>query len=89
MKKLDEPNPIRLSDPNEFRDLVAEVVTQELDKRAASAYIAQAAVKLPFDDRARFTEAVEIELMPLHEGNFAQYRVRPSIFRAWQVVRSV
>ena len=34
----------------------------------------------------RFREAAERELLSLHEGNFARYRVRPSEFEAWQEV---
>lgn len=85
-QKLGEPDPLRLTYRFEIRDLIAAVITQQLDKRAAGEYIAQAAAKLPIADRARFTEAVEIELMSLHEGNFARYRVRPSAFKAWQQV---
>ncbi len=38
------------------------------------------------EDRARFTEIVEDELIGMHEGNFARYQVRPSEFKAWQDV---
>jgi len=33
--------------------------------------------------KARFIEAVETELLSLHEGNFARYKVRPSEFYRW------
>jgi hypothetical protein len=36
------------------------------------------------EDRERFAELTEAELVSLHEGNFARYRVRPSEFAAWQ-----
>jgi len=35
-------------------------------------------------DRERFIEVVETELLSLHEGNFARYRVRPSEFENWR-----
>ena len=85
---LGEPDPFRVIYRNEIRDLVAEVVTQQLDKRAAARHIGYAAAKLPVSDSSRFSEAVEIELMSLHEGNFARYRVRPSVFASWQAVWS-
>ncbi|MCU0373921.1 MAG: Fic family protein [Chitinophagaceae bacterium] len=85
-QKLGEPDPIRLTYRQEIRDLVAAVVTQQLDKRAAGGYISRVAAGLPVADQARFTEAVEVELMSLHEGNFARYRVRPSVFEAWRGV---
>lgn len=35
-------------------------------------------------DRHRFIEIAETELMSLHAGNIARYRIRPSEFMAWQ-----
>ena len=36
--------------------------------------------------RRRFAELAEAELISLHEGNFARYRIRPSEFAAWRQV---
>ena len=33
---------------------------------------------------ARFIEIAETQLMALHEGNIARYRLRPSEYRAWR-----
>lgn len=35
-------------------------------------------------DRKRFIEAVETEIMSLHEGNIARYRLRTSEYGAWR-----
>ena len=35
-------------------------------------------------DKHRFVEVTETELMSLHEGNMARYRLRPSEFEAWR-----
>ena len=37
------------------------------------------------DERARFSEMAESDLLGLHEGNFARLQVRPSEFAAWQI----
>lgn len=34
-------------------------------------------------EREQFRVMVEDELLGLHEGNFARYRIRPSEFEAW------
>ena len=34
-------------------------------------------------EREAFAEIVESELLGLHDGNYARYRIRPSEFRAW------
>jgi hypothetical protein len=38
----------------------------------------------PLEDKERFIQTVEQELINLHEGNFARYFVTPSEFRRWQ-----
>jgi hypothetical protein len=38
------------------------------------------------DERARFREMAEADLLGLHEGNFARHQLRPAEFAAWQEV---
>ena len=38
----------------------------------------------PQEDQMRFIEVVETELMSLHEGNIARYRLRPSEYLTWR-----
>ncbi|MFO8026204.1 MAG: hypothetical protein R6U56_00895 [Opitutales bacterium] len=44
----------------------------------------QAAAEIPEEDREQFIETVEIELLSLHEGNIARYRLRPSELKRWK-----
>jgi hypothetical protein len=37
-------------------------------------------------DAARFLEVVETELLALHEGNIARYKLRPSEYKDWQQI---
>lgn len=41
---------------------------------------------IPAKDTQAFVAAVEIELIGLHEGNFARYKVRPSEYYTWKGV---
>lgn len=34
--------------------------------------------------RARFVELVETEIMSLHEGNIARYKLRPTEYQNWR-----
>lgn len=84
-RSLGEPDPFRLR----YRDLlaraVAEIVRGPMDKKSAIAFIRKTAAKnIIAEDAAKFIEVVETELMSLHAGNFARYRLRPSEFEAWQ-----
>jgi hypothetical protein len=52
----------------------------------AGKLIETTAARLPETDRPRFIEVVETELLSLHPGNMARYRIRPSEFAAWKAV---
>jgi Fic family protein len=86
-QSLGEPDPFRLRYREQIQDLVSEIVRSAHRKADASKEIAaRAAVSIPKEERARFVEVVETELIGLHEGNFARYRLRPSEFFAWKAV---
>jgi len=40
-------------------------------------------MSLPPSDQDKFREVAESELLGLHEGNFARYRIGPAEFAAW------
>ena len=84
-QSLGEPDPLRLRYRALIVGLVAAVVREGLDKKAATALFRQhAAEQLPPGDRARFVEVVETEIMSLHEGNIARYKLRPSEYQSWR-----
>jgi hypothetical protein len=65
---------------------VAEIIKHALLQQVAQKRILAYANQVPEPDRAKFIEVVETELLSLHEGNFARYRIRPSEFTAWKAV---
>lgn len=73
-------------DREDIRALVSAVITQALSKPGAQEWIAAYSDRIPAADRAKFVEVVESEMLNLHEGNIARYRIRPSEFAAWQAV---
>lgn len=84
-QSLGEPDPFRLHYRAQIKEVVAQVVRDCMDKRAASRWIARkAATGIPAHDRHRFIEVVETELRSLHEGNFARYHLRPAEFDKWK-----
>lgn len=84
-QSLGEPDPFRLRYRALNFDTVAEVVRAAMNKQRAIAFVArQARQHLPPADQHRFVEVTETELMSLHEGNMARYRLRPSEFEAWR-----
>ncbi|MBC7682007.1 MAG: Fic family protein, partial [Ferruginibacter sp.] len=84
-QSLGEPDPFRVQYRALVAQVVAEVVRAGLDKTHAIAYVHSfAQTQVPVSDGGHFIEVAETELMSLHEGNIARYRVRPSEYQHWQ-----
>ena len=84
-QSMGEPDPFRFLYRADIGTLVADIVNGGMKKPAAVAAIRKYALeRVPESERARFTEIVEVELMSLHEGNIARYRIRPSRFAVWK-----
>ena len=86
-QSLGEPDPFRLRYREQLRELIAELVRARVGRKDAVARIAAWSKKeIDPGDHKRFAEIAEGELIGLHEGNFARYRIRPSEFAAWRQV---
>ncbi len=83
---LGEPDPFRLKYREQLRAVIREIIMGGLSRADAPGQIKHAASFLPEPDQQRFTEAVETELLSLHDGNFARYQVTPNQYRAWKAV---
>lgn len=88
-QSLGEPDPLKLRYRDQLREIVGGVVRAGMGRKDATAHIARwTHDNIVADDRDTFREMAETELLSLHEGNFARYRIRPSEFQAWQEVWS-
>lgn len=84
---LGDPDPFRLKHRLNLRQIVAEVIRGPLRRRDALAHVTKwTHAHIPQEEQEQFLEVVETELLALHEGNFARYRIRPSEFDTWQKV---
>ncbi len=84
-QSLGEPDPLRLKHRETLREIVQTIVLERLGRKAAFSRIAARSRKyVESDEQDRFREVAENEVLGLHEGNFARYRIRPSQFKAWQ-----
>lgn len=84
-QSLGEPDPFRIRYRALISEMVAAVVRGRLGKVRAIALVQQYALEnVAAADQARIIEVVETQLMSLHEGNMARYRLRPSEFEAWR-----
>lgn len=86
-QSLGEPDPFRLQHRDALREVVGDIVRRRMDKKQASAHVgAWTRDNIDPEERERFQETVESELIGLHEGNFARYRIRPTEFASWRGV---
>jgi len=86
-QSLGEPDPLRLRYRDALKLVVSEVVNKEMSRADAFAFVTMwSESQIDEVDSSDFQVMVEEELLSLHEGNFARYAVRPSVFEAWQRV---
>lgn len=84
-QSLGDPDPFRLQHRQHIAQVVATVVREKLSKPQAISHIRRfAQEQIEVADRDRFIEVVENQLLSLHEGNIARYRLRPSEFHVWR-----
>ncbi|MGA2218143.1 MAG: Fic family protein [Terracidiphilus sp.] len=84
-QSLGEPDPFRFKHSAALREVVARIVRGRNNRASAPSVIAAwADENIGIEDRERFREMAENELLNLHEGNFARYQIRPSEFAAWE-----
>ena len=84
-QSLGEPDPFRMRHREALREVVGTVVRECMDMKQATDYVSTWTRKhIDEQEGERFREIAERELLGLHEGNFARYRIRPSEFTAWQ-----
>ena len=84
-QSLGEPDPFRLKYRQQIIEAVGNVVRVRMGKSDAIRFVQRHAEQhVPEQDRARMIEVIETQLLALHEGSIARYRLRPSEYRAWK-----
>lgn len=83
-QSIGEPDPLRIKYRSEIKEMVTKIVSENFNRGKAIDAIAEKAKTLTTEDQPKFIEAVETELLSLHEGNFARYRIKPSEFKTWK-----
>jgi len=84
IKSVGQPDLFRLKYRNEIQAIITGVIKRGLSKLETSHELDEEARKIPDMDRAKFIEYVETDLLSIHDGNFAKYRVTPKEFNRWK-----
>lgn len=83
-QSLGEPDPFRLRYRENIARLITAIVGACMDKKAAVSAIKEQAVnEIAEQDRDQFLEVMETELINLHAGNIARYRISRLQFARW------
>jgi hypothetical protein len=86
-QSLGEPDPFRLRHRAGLGEVVSEVIRGRMNKKAALAHLSSwTRENIDPTEREQFREIAESELLGLHEGNFARYRISPAEFTDWRQV---
>jgi hypothetical protein len=86
-QSLGEPDPFRFKYRGLITEAVGDVVRGKMGKAQTISFVQRYAVEqVPEQDRARLVEVIETQLLSLHEGSIARYRLRPSEYQAWKTV---
>ena len=84
-QSLGEPDPFRLTHRELIKSTVYEIVQARMTKTEAVASIKNAiSDSLAKSDHNKLIEIIETELISLHEGNIARFRLRPSEYEEWK-----
>ena len=84
---IGEPDRFRIKHREGLYLIVGEIIRASMNRRSAFEHIEEWVKKnIEFEDRETFREIAENELIALHEGSCARYKVTLLEFQAWQEV---
>ncbi len=84
-RSLGEPDPFRIRHRRLIMEVVSTILRERMERGRAIAFIRLEVEKnVAPNEQARLVEVIETEIMSLHEGNFARYKVTPSEYEAWR-----
>lgn len=84
-QSIGQPNLFKLQYRDALRTVIHNIISDNMNRKNSFSHLRNwTQMNIPDADQEIFTQSVEEEIMALHEGNFARYRVRPSQFTQWQ-----
>ncbi|HBE83476.1 MAG TPA: hypothetical protein DDW24_11975 [Blastocatellia bacterium] len=85
-QSLGEPNLLKLKYREPIREIVRSIILEKVAGEQVVQKIRDLIEKqnIPEADRSALFNLIETEIISLHDGNVARYRVRPSEFQEWK-----
>lgn len=85
-QSMGEPNLLKLKYRSAIQDIVRTIILEKVDGRHIVARIGNliAEQKLPEADASQLFQIIETEILSLHDGNIARFKIKPSEFQEWK-----
>ena len=83
-QSLGNPDPFRMQYYSKIQSLIHYIVKSQFNKQKAHHYIAEEKCKVPSSDQEKLVQVIETELLDLHEGNIARYKLSLNDYKKWQ-----
>ncbi len=86
---MGEPNLLKLKYRTEIQEIVRTIILEKVEGVQVLEKIKELtdAKNFPETARAELINLIETEIMSLHEGSVARFRVRPSEYQAWRALQ--
>jgi hypothetical protein len=83
---MSEPNLLKLKYRDVVHEIVRTIVLERVEGPRIVSYIQYLIDQkgLPMSDQREIFELIETEILSLHDGNVARFKVRPAEFLAWK-----
>lgn len=83
---MGEPNQLRLKYRSEIQEIIRALILEKVpgSKVVHRIHSLMEAKKLPETDAAELFKLIEMEIISLHDGNIARFKIRPSEFQEWK-----
>jgi len=88
-QSLGEPNLLKLKYRQVIQDIIRTVVTEKVAGTEVVTRVRSLleALNLPPEDSTPLFQVIETEIVSLHDGNVARFKIRPSEFQEWKALQ--
>ncbi|MEK2644820.1 Fic family protein [Bdellovibrio sp. BCCA] len=85
-QSLGEPDLFKLKHRDKIQEVISDIVLRQVPGKKILAAIQEAVrqFQMNTEDSQKLSEIIEKEIIHLHEGNIARFKIRPSQFRDWK-----
>lgn len=84
-----EPNLLRLKYRDAIRDIIRAIITEKVSGPKVVPQVRSLieGLALPDEDAKLLFQAIETEIVSLHEDNVVRFRIRPIEFQEWKALQ--